>query len=75
MAVTTDPVAFFAENAAKHLIAGTGEDPWEAAGAVFNKGIISNSTGPPGSSSGLGTIRYNSQNPHRTEFASREGQG
>ena len=37
MAVTTDPVAFFAENAAKHLIAGTEEDPWEAAGAVFNK--------------------------------------
>ena len=37
MAVTSDPVAFFAENAAKHLIAGTEEDPWEAAGAVFNK--------------------------------------
>ena len=37
MAVTSDPVAFFAENAAKHLIAGTEEDPWEAAGAVFNR--------------------------------------
>lgn len=37
MAVTSDPVAFFAENAAKHLIAGTEEDPWEAARAVFNK--------------------------------------
>ena len=37
MDVTSDPVAFFAENAAKHLIAGTEEDPWEAAGAVFNK--------------------------------------
>ena len=37
MDVTFDPVAFFAENAARHLAAGSHEDPWTAAGAVFNK--------------------------------------
>lgn len=37
MDVTFDPVAFFAENAARHLTAGSQEYPWAAAGAVFNK--------------------------------------
>ena len=37
MDVTFDPVAFFSENAARHLAAGSHEDPWTAAGAVFNK--------------------------------------
>ena len=37
MDVTFDPVAFFAEAAARHLTAGPHEDPWTAAADVFNK--------------------------------------
>ena len=37
MDVTYDPVAFFAEAAARHLTAGPHEDPWAAASAVFNR--------------------------------------
>ena len=37
MDVTFDPVAFFAETAARHLTAGPHEDPWAAASAVFNR--------------------------------------
>ena len=37
MDVTFDPVAFFAENAARHLTSGSHEDPWVAVDAVFNR--------------------------------------
>ena len=33
-----DPVRFFFEQAARHLVPGPHEDPWTAAGAVFNRG-------------------------------------
>ena len=37
MDVTFEPVAFFAEAAARHLTAGSHEDPWAAVDAVFNR--------------------------------------
>ena len=37
MDVTFDPVAFFADTAARHLTPGQHEDSWTAAGAVFNR--------------------------------------